>query len=141
MRQETCAVGETVERLREVGLEHRPRNDVDVSFEERLERRGPCGKEMDLEPPELRRPENVVLESGERDAARKPCRDGKRSRVYGLSGVCGSLRRGRLRESVTRQHPGREGVVVPPFAIPVEGGDVAGREDPDAHEAVPTPRD
>src|SRR2546428_6696714 len=125
MRQETCAVGEAVERLREVGLEYRPRSDVDVSFEERLEGRGPCGKEVDLEPPELRRPENIVLESGERDTARKPGRDGKRSRVYGLSRVCGSLRRGRLRESVAQQHPRRERVVVPPLALPVEDAEVA----------------
>ena len=74
---------------------------------------------MDLEPPKLRRPEDIVLEGGEGDAARKPGRDGKRSRVYRLSRVCGALRRGRLRESVARHHARRERVVVPSFAIPV----------------------
>src|SRR2546430_4653293 len=129
VREKTRAVGETVERLREVRLQHRPGSDVDVSFEERLERRGPGGKEMDLEPPQLRRPEDVVLEGGEGDAARKPSRDRKRSRVYGLSRICGSLRRGRLCESVAREHSRTARAGAPTVSYSVRDAKVTGRQD------------
>ena len=94
MREQMRAIRETIEGLCKIGLEHGPRRDVDLAPKERLESRGATREEMDLEPPKLRRPEDIVLEGGEGDAARKPGRDGKRSRVYRLSRVCGALRRG-----------------------------------------------
>jgi len=100
---ERRAVGEPIERAREVGLEPRRRDDVDVAAAERVEQRRPVREEPDLEPAERGRAQRVALERGERDAdAGEPGRDRERPGVDRLAGVLRASRRGRVREQMLR---------------------------------------
>ena len=120
-------VSETVERLRQIGLEHGPRRDVDLAAEERLKRGGPVRKEVDLEPPEPGRAQHVALKCGERDAAGEPRGDGERAGMDRLARIGAPLLGGGLRQAVAGHDARAESVIVPALTVLVEHADVARR--------------
>src|SRR5205085_5733745 len=79
--EQVRAVREAVKGLREIGLQHRPRRNVDVATQECLERGSARREKVDLEPPELRCSKRVTRIRGECDAPGKPGRDRERARV------------------------------------------------------------